>query len=277
MRFLEGKTVLVTGGAGSIGGKFVEKLLSFPVRTVRVFDSDEYGMFRLRRRLHDDRLRFLLGNILDRKRVQLALRDVNAVVHLAAVKNLEISEYNCPECIRVNVEGTINLVECSLETKPDKFLLGSSDKSVLFSSIYGATKFLSEKTVLWAHRIQDTTAFSVARFPNVIETRGNVFEVFEEQRKNGQPITVTHPKMRRFFINLNDAVDFLTKCLEKMEGGETFIPSNIQERAIMDIAKRYGGEIRVIGKRQGEKLAETLMTDQERRIARLEDDLWVIR
>lgn len=271
------ETVLVTGGAGSIGSQLVRKLLDHPVRSVRVFDNDEYGLFLLNRRLKDDRLRLLLGNIIDRERVKLALRGVDVVYHLAAVKNIEISEFNCPQCVRTNVDGTINLIECAFESKPRRFLFCSSDKAVEYTLLYGATKFLGERITLWAHRVQDDTMFSVARFPNVRETRGNVFEVFEEQRRQGKPLTLTHPEMRRYVMGVDEAVDFIVKVSETMKGGEIFVPANVEEYKISDIARGLSAEVEIVGARVGEKISERLMTPEEEKAAVREGSMWVIR
>lgn len=269
------ETVLVTGGAGSIGSQLVKKLLDYPVRSVRVFDNDEYELFLLNRRLRDKRLRLLLGNIIDRERVKLALRGVDSVYHLAAVKNIEISEFNCPQCVRANVDGTINLIECSLESRPKRFIFCSSDKAVEYTLLYGATKFLGERITLWAHRVQDDTKFSVARFPNVRETRGNVFEVFDEQRRRGEPLTLTHPEMRRYVMGVDEAVDFIIKASEVMKGGEIFVPAKVKEYKISDIAGST--KVKVIGARVGEKLSERLMTPEEEEIAVREGSMWIIR
>lgn len=273
----DNETVLVTGGAGSIGSQLVKKLLDYPVRSVRVFDNDEYGLFLLKRRLRDERLRLLLGNIIDRERVKLALRGVDTVYHLAAIKNIEISEFNCPQCIRTNVDGTINLIECALETRPEKFLFCSSDKAVDHALLYGATKFLGEKLTLWAHRVQNDTIFSVARFPNVMETRGNVFEVFEEQKRQGKPLTVTHPEMRRYVMGLNEATDFIVEATEMMRGGEIFVPADIKEYKILDIARGLSDKVEISGIRVGEKLSERLMTPEEEGTAERRGSMWVIR
>jgi len=271
------ETILVTGGAGSIGSQLVKKLLDYPVRSVRVFDNDEYGLFRLNRQLKDERLRLLLGNIIDRERVKLALRGVDNVYHLAAVKNIEISEFNCPQCVRTNVDGTINLIECALESKPKRFLFCSSDKSVDYALLYGATKFLGERIALWAHRVQDDTMFSVARFPNVRETRGNVFEVFEGQRKRGEPLSLTHPEMRRYVMGVDEAVDFILTATEAMKGGEIFVPADVREYKISDIAKGFSGQVKIIGTRAYEKMAERLMTPEEEKRAVRKGSMWVIR
>jgi len=273
----DGETVLVTGGAGSIGSRLVERLLDHPVRSVRVFDNNEYGLFLLRRRLGDERLRLLLGDVVDRERVKLALRGVDLVYHLAAVKNIEVSEFNCPQCVRTNVDGTVNLVECALESKPKKFLFISSDKAVDYTLLYGATKFIGERVTLWAHRIQDDTKFSVVRLPNVRETRGNVFEIFRHQRERGEPLTLTHPEMRRYVMGVDEAVDFVIRASGLMEGGEIFVPASVREYRISDLARELSAEVRIVGARAGEKLSERLMTPEEEKMAERVGDAWVIK
>lgn len=275
--FFKDKVVLVTGGAGSIGKELVKRIVTEPVQSVRAFDIDEYNLANLKSGLKSPKLRALLGDICDRERVKLALNGVDYVFHLAAIKNLEISEYNVPQCVRCNVDGTINLVECALERKPQKFLFCSSDKSTKYVSLYGASKFIGEKTVLWANQIQDYTKFAVARLPNVVETRGNIFEKFPEHKLKGKPIPLTNPKMKRYFMSLDSAVSFLMKAAEKMRGGEVFVPANVEERSVLEIAKSYGGKIEIIGKRKGEKIREELMTEEERKKAERADDMWIIR
>lgn len=271
------KTVLVSGGAGSIGSAVVKKLVEFDVHSIRVLDNNEYALFKMKRSLENPKLRLLLGDIRDRERVEMAVDGVDIILHFAAVKNIEISEYNPIEAIKTNVDGTINLIEASLKSRPERFLYISSDKAVSYTSLYGATKFLGEKLTIWANKIQDRTLFSCARLGNVYESRGNVFELWDEQKARGEPLTLTHPDMRRFFMHLDEATHFIISAVEMMKGGEIFVPQ-MKEEQILELAKKlYGNNIKFIGPRPGEKIREELMTPEERKIAKEENGIWVIR
>jgi len=197
---LKNKSILITGGGGSIGSFLAKKLLEYPVKSIRVLDIDEHSLFRLKRAINDSRIRFLLGNILDQERVEMASNDVDFIFHTAAIKNIEISEFNPIETIETNITGTINLIKASIKNKPKKFLNISTDKAAEPSTLYGTTKLISEKLTGWAGSHIQSTRFASVRFGNVFETRGNVFEIWEEQSKNNRPLTITDPSMKRYFF-----------------------------------------------------------------------------
>jgi len=272
-----GGTFLVTGGAGSIGLGLVQEILKrYEPKTVRIFDNSDYALARAARRLSDKRIRCLLGDVEDYRRVEMALRGVDYVFHLAAIKDIGVTEYNPIETIRVNVLGTVNLVEAAMKTRPKKLIYISSDKAVEATTLYGATKFISEKLTLWGHQVYyPSVVFSVVRLGNVIETRGNVFEVWHDQVKRGEPITITDPEARRFFFNMDKAVDSILEAFEKARGGEIFVP-DMEEFKIADLAPKHS-PIRITGLRLGEKLREKLMTDEERKRASRSGVLWVIQ
>ncbi len=256
----------MTGGAGSIGSEFVKTLsmLKEP-KAIRVFDCDEYGLFNLNLSLKDPRIRLLMGDVKDRERVKLALQGVDIVVHFAAVKNLDITEYNVPEAVRTNVLGTINMIEESFKAKPEKFLFISSDKSIDKNSLYGATKFIGEKLILWAHKISDGTSFSCTRFGNVIESRGNVFDVWKNQVKDSKPLTITNPNSKRYYWHVSDAVHFILNVIRRMDGGEIFVPPMEAFTAIEMANKMYPGyPTEVVGLRHNEIMNQELLTDEER-------------
>lgn len=279
MSSLNDKTVLVTGGAGSIGKVLVERILSTGAKTVRVFDSDEYGLFLLNRHLSNERVRLLLGDVKDEQRVDFALKDVDVVFHLAAVKNIEITEYNAAETFRVNILGTLNMVERSLSNGVGDFIFISSDKAVDPETLYGTTKLIGEHATLWAQKVAKKGRYSVARFGNVIESRGNVFDIWREQNEKSQPFTLTEPGASRYFWRVDQAADFLLAVADIMEGGEIFLPP-MQVAFMEEIFKReYPGKDYVVtGLRGKEKLHERLMTETEFKKAKsVRDGIWVIK
>jgi len=263
---LKNQTILITGGAGSIGTNLTKKFLEFPVKVVRVFDINEHGLFQLGRSIKDKRLRLLLGNILDEERLELAGDGVDIVVHAAAIKNLEISEYNPIETIDTNVNGTVNLIKMVMKTKPKKFLNISTDKAADPTTLYGTTKQLSERLITWAGIHLPKTKFATVRFGNVFESRGNVFEVWEEERKNNKPISITDPAMKRYFFHINDATNFILECLPLVKAGYIFVPK-MKKYSVKELASRVSKKQKIIGKRHGEKLSECLVSDDERKRA----------
>ena len=166
-----------------MGSVLTKRILDFPVKSVRVLDINEYALFKLGREIKDKRLRLLLGSILDKERIEMAGFGADIIIHSAAVKNIEISEFNPIETVDVNVNGTINLIKMSIRNKPKKFLNVSSDKATESSTLYGSTKQLSEKVISWAGTHFKETKFASARFGNMMETKGNVFEIWNEENK----------------------------------------------------------------------------------------------
>jgi UDP-N-acetylglucosamine 4,6-dehydratase/5-epimerase len=201
---LKNKVILVTGGSGSIGSQIVKRFLDYPVKSVRILDINEHTLFQLKRELNDDsRIRLLFGNILDKERLSLALEDVDIIIHTAALKNIEITEFNPIETIDVNVIGTKNLIQIikSNKNKNIKFLNLSTDKVADPSTLYGITKQLSEKLVTWAGLHGANNHFASVRLGNVFETRGNVFEVWDDQISKKQPLSITDPQHVSIFFS----------------------------------------------------------------------------
>jgi UDP-N-acetylglucosamine 4,6-dehydratase len=273
---LKNKTVLITGGAGSIGSALTKKILEYPINSVRVLDIDEHALFRLNRSVKDPRLRLLLGSVLDKERLEMAGNEVDIVFHAAAIKNIEISEFNPIETIDINVNGTVNMIKMSIRNKPKKFLNISTDKAAEASTLYGTTKQLSEKLTSWAGNHIKTTKFASARFGNVIETRGNVFEIWNEELKNKKPISITHPDMKRYFFHVDEAVNFILECLALIDKGEVFVPK-MKSYKIKEMAIKFSQNHKIIGLRQGEKLNEILITDEEKKISEEKNNMWVIK
>lgn len=272
---LKNKVILITGGAGSIGSALTEKILEFPVHSVRVLDIDEHALFRLQRKLNDPRLRTLLGSILDMERVDMAGSGVDIIIHAAAIKNIEISESNPIETINVNINGTVNLIKMVEKSHPKKFLNISTDKASEASTLYGVTKQLSEKLTSWAGLHIIPTKSASVRFGNVIETKGNVFEVWDEELKNNKPLSITDPNMNRYFFHKSECVNFILKCLLLMKEGEIFVPK-MKSYNVKELAKKISKKHKIIGKRFGEKLNETLITNAEKKTAKQKSDMWII-
>ena len=273
---LKNKTILVTGGAGSIGAHLVKKILDYPVKSVRVLDIDEHALFRLNRDVNNSRLRLLLGSVLDKDRVEMAGNDVDIIFHLAAIKNIEISEFNPIETIDANVIGTVNMIKMAMKNKPKKFLNISTDKSVASSTLYGATKLLGEKLTSWAGIHLIPTKFATVRFGNVEESRGNVFEVWNDEVKKNKPLSITHPSMERYFFHVNEAVDFILSCLPLISSGEIFVPK-MKMYKISKLANMITKNHKIIGLRKGEKLKEILLTDEELKRATSNKKMWIIK
>lgn len=289
-RSLSGKQVLVTGGCGSIGSKIVSKLLETQADTVRVFDSDEEALFALRQELDDRRLRFLLGDIRDRDRLEMAMEDIDVVFHGAALKHVELNEYNPFEAVRTNVQGTQNLIRAALEEPVESFVAISTDKASNPTSVMGATKLLSERLVTAANTYKgdrDTT-FGCVRFGNVLGSSGSVIPVFLNQISEGGPLTVTDPDMTRFIMPTLEAVDLVFKAQKQMRGGEVFVlkmpgirVGTLADAMVAEYAPKVGYEPdeigrKIIGSRPGERKHEKLISEDELRYARELEDMYVI-
>ncbi|MEK6947083.1 MAG: polysaccharide biosynthesis protein [Nanoarchaeota archaeon] len=273
---LRNKTILITGGAGSVGSVLTKKLLEYPVRAVRVLDINEHALFQLSHSINDSRLRLLLGNICDLSRIEIAGTNVDVVFHTAAVKNIEISEFNPFETIETNITGTINMIKMTMKNKPVKFFNISTDKAVDPTTLYGSTKQIGERLVSWASTHIDSIKFSTIRFGNVIETRGNVFEIWKEQAQASIPLSITDSKMKRYFFHVDEAVDFILQCVSLSKGGEIFVPKmNLFD--IKDLANEVSKNHRIIGSRKGEKLTEILISDIEKKSAIETDNMWIIK
>ena len=275
-KILKNKAILITGGAGSIGSSLTKTLLNYPVKSIRVFDNNEHALFKLSHSLDDSRVQPLLGDILNKDRVELAVLDVDIIIHTAALKNIEITEYNPIETIDVNVNGTINLIKSVIKNKPKIFINISTDKVAESSTLYGTTKQLGERLTNWAGPHIHTTKFATVRLGNIIETRGNVFEVWNEQLKNNLPLSITDSKMKRYFFHMDEAVDFILQCMLHVNKGEIFVPK-MKLYTITDLASKISNNHKIIGSRQGEKLQEILITEEEKKISKEKENMWIIQ
>jgi len=276
---LDNKVVLVTGGTGSFGQKFVETIFrkSNP-KVVRILSRGEVLQEEMRKRFNDhERLRFFIGDVRDRERVSRAMNDVDVVIHAAALKQVPACEYNPIEAVRTNVMGAINIIDAALDRGVDRVIGLSTDKAVNPINLYGATKLCAEKLFVQANSYSaGTTQFSCTRYGNVMGSRGSVIELFVKQGKNGH-ITITDPRMTRFWISVEDGVDFVLTCIDRMKGGEIFVPK-IPSMKIIELARILAPEASIdyIGIRAGEKLHETLISEDESRHTVELDDMFVI-
>lgn len=276
IRELRDKTILITGDSGSIGSYLTKKLLEYPIKSIRVLDIDEYTLFKLGRSVNDDRLRLLLGSILDKDRLEIAGNNTDIIIHTAAIKNIEISEFNPIETIDVNINGTVNMIKMAIRDKPKKFLNISTDKASNPSTLYGTTKQIGERLISWAGGHIKTTKFASVRLGNVFETRGNVFEIWNEQAKAKIPLSITDPKMNRYFFPISEATNFILECLPLTNNGEIFIPK-MKQYNMKDLAVKISKNHKTIGLRRGEKLTEILISDSEKQNAEERKNMWIIR
>ena len=277
--FADGKKILLTGGTGSFGQKCTEILLNeFNPDSIRIYSRGELLQYQMEQKFHDDRLRFLIGDVRDRNRLYRALNDVDIVIHAAALKQVPACEYNPIEAIRTNIDGTINLIDAMIDNQIEKMMLISTDKAVYPVNLYGATKMVAEKLTVQGNSYAGgkKTRFSCVRYGNVIGSRGSVIPLFNEQKKTGT-ITITDERMTRFWLTLDQGVNFVLQCIQKMQGGEVFVPK-IPSMKIIDLAKVIAPEaqIKITGIRPGEKLHEVLLTEDEARHAKEFEDHFVI-
>jgi UDP-N-acetylglucosamine 4,6-dehydratase len=267
---LKGKTVLVTGATGSFGTAFIESLVSdHDPEVVRVFSRDELKQSELRRRFaaHEDRLRYLIGDVRDLARLTRAVRGVDVVVHAAALKQVPACEYNPFEAVQTNVVGAENVVAAAIENEVPVTIALSSDKAVNPVNLYGATKLCAEKIFTQGNTYSGHSAarFASVRYGNVVGSRGSVIPLFKTQAATGV-LTITDERMTRFWITIRQAVDFVISSIGRMGGGEIFVP-RIPSMRVTDVALALAPEAehRVIGIRPGEKLHEVLVTEDEAR------------
>ena len=275
------KTVLVTGGTGSFGKKFVEIILAeFKPEKLIVFSRDELKQHEMRVSGFDHpNLRFFIGDVRDQLRLKRAMHGVNIVIHAAALKQVPACEYNPMEAIKTNILGSSNVVEAALDAGVEKVMALSTDKAVNPVNLYGATKLAAEKLFIQsnAYAAGTTTRFSCVRYGNVVGSRGSVIPIFFKQRLNGK-LTITDMRMTRFWLTLEHGVRFVIDCTEQMQGGEVFVPK-ISSTKILDLAKVIApnAEFEVVGIRPGEKLHEVLIHEDEARSAVELEDMFVIQ
>lgn len=278
--FLAGKSVLVTGGTGSFGQRFIRKLLAeTAAERIITFSRDELKQSQMQAHIPDPegRLRFFLGDIRDLERLRRAFYGVEYVVHAAALKQVPIIEYNPFEAVKTNIMGTENVVNAAIDVGVDKVVLVSTDKAANPANLYGATKLCAEKLTIASNvYAAGKTRLSAVRYGNVLGSRGSIVEIIKNQRASGT-VTVTHEDMTRFWITLDQGVELVLTAFQKMIGGEIFIP-RIPSMKLKDFIAVLAPEcaVKIIGIRPGEKMHETLITTEEARRAKQIDDYYVI-
>ena len=279
LSFLDDKRILVTGGSGTVGYELVETLaLRTHAKAIRVLANDENGLYCISSLLNaQHNLRFLLGDVRDKARLIRAFEEIDVVFHLAALKHVDLSEYNPFESVNTNVIGTENVIEAAIANNVEKVILTSSDKAANPSSVLGASKLLAEKLITAANimRGQKKTIFSSVRFGNVLGSRGSVLHLIKQQLQYKKRVSLTHPDMTRFIMHIEDANNLLLRTAHLMQGGEVFVFkmhavkiidlfSTILEH-LSDPNKDNFDETKfdIIGSRPGEKLHEDLYTEEE--------------
>jgi UDP-N-acetylglucosamine 4,6-dehydratase len=268
---IAGKTILVTGGTGSFGRLFVSNLLAEgDPRRVIVYSRDELKQSEMQQQIDDRRIRFFLGDVRDLERLKRACRDVQVIVHAAALKQVPAAEYNPFECIKTNVLGAQNVIEAALETGVERVVALSTDKAANPINLYGATKLCSDKLFIAgnAYSGRGGLRMAVVRYGNVVGSRGSVVPFFRKVRETGE-IPITDPRMTRFLITLEQGVQLVFDSIARMFGGELFVPK-IPSADILSLAEAIapGCRLRTVGIRPGEKLHELMIGEDDARRCR---------
>lgn len=271
------RSVLITGGTGSFGKKFVAGLLkNFKPRRVVVYSRDELKQYEMQQDFHQPMMRYFIGDVRDGERLRTAMKGIDFVVHAAALKQVPAAEYNPMECIKTNVHGAENVIQAALEAEVEKVIALSTDKAAQPINLYGATKLASDKLFIAANNMAGghRTAFGVVRYGNVVGSRGSIVPLFNKLIAEGADhLPITDPRMTRFWITLQQGVDFVVRSFERMSGGEIFVPM-IPSVRIPDLAAAMAPNLptRVIGIRPGEKLHEVMCpTDDSHLTLRFRD------
>lgn len=290
--FITNKNILITGGTGSLGRELVLKILEHNPKVIRIFDVDETEQFDFQHELkeHESTVRFLLGDVRDKERLNRATEDIDIIFHTAALKHVMACEYNPFEAVKTNIIGMQNVIDAALNNNVGKIIFTSSDKAVNPSNTMGTTKLLAEKLMTAANYYKGARdcVFSSVRFGNVMGSRGSVIPLFKRQIKAGGPVTITDPTMTRFMMSMSQAVDLVFKSAKVSQGGEVFIfkmptinISDLTEVLIDELAPRYGHRpenvnVETIGIKPGEKMYEELMTEDEAIRSLERDDMFII-
>ena len=277
-----GKNILITGGTGSFGKKYTEILLKkYKPNKISIYSRDELKQYEMAQLFNDKCMRYMIGDVRDLERLKKAMYGVHYVIHAAALKHVPIAEYNPMECIKTNINGAQNVIDASLECGVQKVIALSTDKAANPINLYGATKLASDKLFVAANNIRGgrRTAFSVVRYGNVVGSRGSVVPFFQKLIKDGaKELPVTEKHMTRFWITLEQGVEFVLKNFARMHGGEIFIPK-ISSMTMLNLAKALAPDlgVKIIGIRPGEKLHEVMVPKDDSHLTLEFDDHYVIQ
>lgn len=279
---LNGKSVLITGGTGSFGQQYVRTILArFKPRRIVVYSRDEMKQFEMAQELNAPEMRYFIGDVRDRDRLIRAMRGIDYVIHAAALKQVPAAEYNPMECVKTNIHGAENVIHAALENEVEKVIALSTDKAANPINLYGATKLVSDKLFVAANNISGSrrTLFSAVRYGNVVGSRGSVVPFFRKLLASGvQSLPITDARMTRFWITLQEGVDFVLKNFERMHGGEIFVPK-IPSVRIVDLAEAMapGMPHEMVGIRPGEKLHEVMCPADDAHLTLEFENHFVIR
>lgn len=276
------KSILVTGGTGSFGRQYIRTILECyrPGRVV-VFSRDELKQFEMEQEFHQDCMRYFIGDVRDRDRLVQAMSGVDIVIHAAALKQVPAAEYNPMECIKTNIHGAENVIQAALTNNVEKVVALSTDKAANPINLYGATKLVSDKLFVAANNFAGAhrTRFAAVRYGNVVGSRGSVVPFFKKQIESGADhLPITDTKMTRFWITLQQGVDFVLKNLNRMHGGEIFVPK-IPSVKVVDLATAMAPQLphKIVGIRPGEKLHEVMCPSDDSHLTLEFDDHFVIK
>ena len=276
------KSILITGGTGSFGKKYVRTILArYKPRRIIVFSRDELKQFEMQQEFNSPAMRYFIGDVRDSVRLLQATRDVDYVIHAAALKQVPAAEYTPMECIKTNIHGAENVIAAAIESGVKKVIALSTDKAANPINLYGATKLASDKLFVAANNMvgKNGTSFAVVRYGNVVGSRGSVVPFFEKMiAERAAELPITHADMTRFWISLQDGVNFVLTNFSRMWGGEIFVPK-IPSLRITDLAHAMAPQlpIRIVGIRPGEKLHETMCPADDSHLALEFNDHYVLR
>ena len=278
---LEGKNILITGGNGSFGKKFIQIILQrYNPKKIVVYSRDELKQYEMEQSISDKRMRFFIGDVRDYARLETALNGIDVCIHAAALKHVPIAEYNPMECIKTNIDGASNVITAALHNNVTHIIALSTDKAANPINLYGATKLCSDKLFIAANNFKGSSKskFSVVRYGNVMGSRGSVIPFFTKLIESGaKELPITDMRMTRFFITLDSGVDFVLQSLERMHGGEIFVPK-IPSMKIADLAHTLAPTLplKVVGIRPGEKLHEVMIPKDDASLCVEFEDLYTL-
>ena len=277
-----GKSILITGGTGSFGHRYVSTLLEqYDLKRLVIYSRDELKQYEMAMKFqgHENVMRFFIGDVRDASRLREATRGIDIIIHAAAIKHVPIAEYNPMECIKTNIYGAENVIQAALGNNVEHVMALSTDKAANPINLYGATKLASDKLFVAANNMSGgRTKFAVVRYGNVVGSRGSVVPFFKTLIEEGaDSLPITHKDMTRFWITLQQGVDFVLKCMERMNGGEIFVPK-IPSVRIVDLAEAMAPDlpIKIIGIRPGEKLHEVMCPADDSHLTLEFDDYFII-